>query len=381
MTVIGSPVQVDPASVVPNQAVTISGQGFTKQDSIPSTDGSGFFIGGVKVGVASINDGKVVRIDNSGNFVATVVLPVLPPGTTPGTHELKVIDFAGREGLTTITFVPRTVSFSPEVSKVGTIMTIEGAGYPGSNAKGSFNASVTIEYTLSGGTGPTTTVQASPDASGNFTATLKVPLSAGIPSTNSVKIRYRDAAGSEVSDTVAHKVPSAILTVEPAEGVQGTQSTVTGTGFKAFNTVTTLTIGGAGVLPGTNPTTDSQGAFSVDILIPSLDTGNQTVLATVGNVTANVGFIILAAPVVPTLTTNDAEDVFADDIASGNLIAVFQFDNPTKVWSFFNPDFIAAGANTYNTTSTGDIVWIRLLADITFQGKALTEGWNLISLN
>ena len=86
---------------------------------------------------------------------------------------------------------------------------------------------------------------------------------------------------------------------------------------------------------------------------------------------------VLPGPV----TTNETETVFAVDIASDNLISVFEFNNTTKVWSFFNPDFIAAGANTYNTTSTGDIVWIRLEADVTFQGAALTEGWNLVVLD
>ena len=83
---------------------------------------------------------------------------------------------------------------------------------------------------------------------------------------------------------------------------------------------------------------------------------------------------------VPLVTCDDTETVFADEVASGNLISVFEFDNASKSWSFFNPDFIAAGANTYNTACTGDIVWIRLVADTTFQGQALSAGWNLIVL-
>ena len=83
----------------------------------------------------------------------------------------------------------------------------------------------------------------------------------------------------------------------------------------------------------------------------------------------------------PPVTTNATADVFADEIASDNLVRVWRFDNATQTWAFFDPRPAFADANTLTEASSGDIVWVNVIEQTTFQGQTLFPGWNLISLN
>ena len=88
-----------------------------------------------------------------------------------------------------------------------------------------------------------------------------------------------------------------------------------------------------------------------------------------------------AAVEEPIAATNDTADVFADDIASDNLVRVWMFSNEMQAWSFFDPRPAFAMANTYTTASTGDIVGVIVAANTTFQDQTLYAGWNNVSLN
>ena len=155
MTILGAQLEVEPTSVVPNQSVTVTGRGFSKSQSIDS-DVSGspaqMLIGGEEIKTAKIDDGDLVSIDSGGNWVATVVMPVYSPSTAPGDYEFKVVDDQGRPGVANVTIAGRTISFSPEESRIGTILTITGAGWPAVNTLGDYNASLTVDYTLAGAT-------------------------------------------------------------------------------------------------------------------------------------------------------------------------------------------------------------------------------------
>ena len=112
--------------------------------------------------------------------------------------------------------------------------------------------------------------------------------------------------------------------------------------------------------------------------MPQLDAGVQTVEANVGNTTASASFIVSAAGAVGVVTTQATEVAFAAEITAGNLVRVWNFDNASKVWSFFDPDF--GDVSSYDTATSGDIVWVNVTEATTFQGKTLTAGWNLIVL-
>ena len=117
--------------------------------------------------------------------------------------------------------------------------------------------------------------------------------------------------------------------------------------------------------------------------IPLLNPGTYTV--TMSNAatgfTASTTFIAVAAKATVASTADDTAVVFADVIASDdNLVRVWRFSNADQSWSFYDPRPAFAEANTLAKTGAGDIVWVNVTAEQTFQDSTLFPGWNLISL-
>jgi hypothetical protein len=284
-----------------------------------------------------------------------------------------------------LTIPDRTVTFSPEESRIGTTLTISGANWPAVNTLGDYNSSLTVDYTLAGATTAATSSTVIPDSNGNFTTTLKVPNSATIPSTNKVTVKYTpENSEADVTETVAHRVPGATISIDPVSGPAGTKAVLTGAGFKSFTTMTALTVGGTQVEPKpSGPSVSTDGVLeSTEVLIPGLDLGSHTVKATVGDTVVSVGFTIVEAP-VSAAGTGSAEQATADAFADvtgndDNLISVFRFDNATQSWTSFDPDPDFASFNDLNTVSGSDIVWVRVHRAQDFNGQPLVEGWNQI---
>ena len=246
MTITGAQLTVAPAAVVPNQSVTITGHGFTGNsvlygvstrtetgtthaNDIGADAGeggrgglSGIHIGGTQIAWDKIDDGELVEVDSGGNWVATVVIPVTSPSTIPGVYELKAFDSAGRPGVTQLTVKPRTIDFEPKESRVGTTLTVTGTGWVASNsAPGAESANISVDYYLPGESDSDASARANPDSDGNFTTTIRVPLNASIPSTNRVEVQYDDDNDRAVTETAAHRVPGATISITPSSGPAG----------------------------------------------------------------------------------------------------------------------------------------------------------------
>jgi len=100
------------------------------------------------------------------------------------------------------------------------------------------------------------------------------------------------------------------------------------------------------------------------------------------NFTASTTFVAIAAKVAAASTADDTETVFADVIANDDsLVRVWRFSNADQSWNFYDPRPAFASANTLVKTGAGDIVWVNVTAEQTFQDGTLFPGWNLISLN
>ena len=82
---------------------------------------------------------------------------------------------------------------------------------------------------------------------------------------------------------------------------------------------------------------------------------------------------------IPGLITQASSEVFSDLVDEGRLIVVWRYDNATRTWSSYDPT-APAELNDLLYVSTGDIVWIEVTEDTVFQGTALLQGWNLLSL-
>ena len=351
VTIGGASVTATPSgSVKPNQRITLIGSGFTTGGSATI---STITIGGATVASAKINDGSSVTIDNGGSWSSSVDLPVIPATTAGGDIELKVTDSGSREGTTTLTFPARSLTISPQEGRVGTQVSVVGANFPAKNDEGE---SVTVTVTYDAGTNKTNSTTVVPDASGNFTASVQVPTNASIPSDNTVKASFDDASSTAITvyTTDTHSVPSASIALSKDSGPAGTTVTITGTGFKRYSPVSEVLAGTTDVTPSPKPSTDANGAATFDITIPGLDVGAQTIKV---------------------------------EPLGDSLVRVFNFNNVTKTWSFYDPRPEFADANTISELTDGDIYWINVSAeqtDVTLNAKSrdltCSEGdcWNQI---
>jgi hypothetical protein len=357
ITVGGATIIPTPEDVVANQRLTIIGTGYTEGGATTINllnDGSSITIGGETIPRTRINDGNTITIDNGGNWSASLDLPVSNATTTEGSHELKVTDSNGRQGTSSLTFFDRIMTVSPSEGRVGTNTTVAGSGFPGKNDDGS---SINVTVTYDAGGGGTTTTTATPDASGNWSVTLRVPTGASIPSTNTVKAEFTDDNSLKVITTLIHEVPRATITLDPISGPPGTTVTLTAEGFKRFSPVETAKVSTTDVTPAPKPSTDDNGSMTFDFIIPGLDIGTQTVEVKVSGTTASAGITVTDSG-VPTGSATPVVD--AVEPIGDALVRVFSFNNATKTWTFYDPRPDFADANTIDELVGGAVYWINV---------------------
>jgi hypothetical protein len=185
---------------------------------------------------------------------------------------------------------------------------------------------------------------------------------------------------ANVTKEVDHKTPAAVVTLSSGQAQRGTTITVSGENFNTYHTVR-IDIGESNVTPAPAPTTDGDGSFSAEVLVPGLSLGNKNLKVTVNKVPVVEFLEIVATPVSTSMTS---EEAFADLVAMDNLIVVWYFDNDTKGWSFYDPRPEVAAAVDLTMVNSGDIVWIQVTADQDFPGATpsdLSAGWNQVTIN
>jgi hypothetical protein len=367
--ITGAPVTVSPTTAAANQEVTVTGTGFTKSDGIATVT-----VGGQTAtytssgGLDTSTTLASVETDSSGNFSTSFLIPDSSTTRTAGSHKILVTDDQGRTGEVFVTVPGRTLTLDTETSKRGSEISVTGTGY---EAKG------TVVLTYTSGTTDTSLGSVTADAYGGFTKLVTVPNTPAIPSTNTIT----GAITSGGSKTATHKIGASAIETDVSEQSTGESITITGSGFPAYATVGTMTIGGLDVRPTPSPSTDVDGGFSATIMVPGLVEGNHTVKVTASSVTGSISLKVVAttATVIPVSTVTS--DVFADTIAADNLVRVWKFSNADQSWSFYDPREAFASANTLADTASGDIVWVNVTAEESFQSGTLYPGWNLISLD
>lgn len=361
ITISGPRITVTPGEVLANQRISLVGTGFSPGAAIANAVDSDattepvLTIGGREIKESEINDSDPVTVDNGGNWSASVDLPLAEATTAEGERIIRVTDSRNRTGAALVTIPGRTVTVTPPSGRVGTIALIEGKNFPSKNDEGqSFNISVVYETS----TGSQTTVSATPDASGNFEVQLRIPTTAAIPSSNTVKVSFTDADDQVVPMTVTHDVPEGDITLTPTSGGPGSMVNVEGSGFKAFVPISSVKLGSIEVTPSPKPSTDGNGMMSFDVLVPGLDVGIQTMEVQVGQTTASRGFTVIESGIAPGDIKPVAEAV---EPLGENLVSVWNFNNDTKVWAFYTPELMEG--NTLTHMITGETYLIRVKSD------------------
>ena len=337
VTIAGPRVVSTPSTVVANQRVSLIGTGFSPNARLgnitPNTDEipPAISIGGATIDWNDVNDGRVVNVDDSGNWSASVDLPMVEATTGEGERLIRITDSKGRTGAKNVTLAARDFTITPPAGRVGTLAVVRGMGYPGKNDEGT---SFTIDVTYKVSERSETRVSVVPDASGRFEVQLRIPTTAAIPSTNQVEVSFNlERNEGTITDVKQHMVPEGIINLSATSGGPGSTVTVSGEGFKNFAPVASVKIGAIDITPAPNPHTDANGMMEFDVLIPGLDVGIQTIEVQVGGTTSSTGFTVIESGIAPGDIKPSAE---ALEPLGENFDSVWHFNNDTKMWSFYD---------------------------------------------
>ena len=361
---------VNPSTAMVGREVTVTGSGFTGRGNVLSID----------VGIAPVCDSTPnndvadcdIDVASGGRVVAAFNIPNVALLKEAEAYPVTITDSGGRIGKGKVTIPEPTLNVDPPESRIGSTINLSGTGWPtgtGASLVGLYYDGV--QY-----------ASATTDSSGEWSGSITVPNDAGVGDSHDVEAKAtvgsRESGSNDLNNVTqkeSHKTPDAVVTLSPAQAQRGDTITVSGENFHIFEAVT-IEVAGSDVAPG-GTTTDGDGSFTAEVLVPGLGLGNKNLKVTVRGVPVVEFLEIVATPVSTTMTS---EEAFADLTAANNLIVVWYFDNDTKGWSFYDPRPEVAAAVDLDMVSKGDNVWVQITADQMFQGKPLTAGWNLHTL-
>ena len=344
---------VSPSTAVAGQEITVEGTGFSSDVQLDTLS-----VGGIgQPELSNRNDVSEYDVLSGGRIVITFDVP---DGVTDGSKTIRVTDEDGRVGEVALMVRKPTITLNPITSRRATTVSVSGTGFPA-------NKNITVDFGTETGiaTGRT-------DNTGNFSASFVVPSDANIGGEVEVKASF----GDDYSAEATHTVPDKGITVTPEVARSGDAVDIVGTGFPRYADVEAKI--GDGPFRATTARTDNVGDFNVSVIIPGIDSGTHVIQVKAGG---SIATWVITVPDAAVIRTRPSGDVFADLIASNNLTVVWHFDNGTKAWSFYDPRPEVAAAVDLNEVTSGDNVWIQVVADQMFQGEMLTAGWNLVTLD
>ena len=397
MTVLAAELTVSPNPVVPNQSVIVRGADFSAGKTrggagplgvhqITGIGYSSITLGGRTLQSMELN--YPINLDSDGRLFATLTIPINDITLAGGVLELIVTDSVGRTGKTLVQMSASKLSVEPVTSGRGSTIKVAGSGFVASGDSYLDAYPVAIDYA---GSVLDTLV---PDATGRFETEITVPLDKAVQSVNSVTATLQRYPGSWTA-VAKHTVSGPEIHVSPASAPEGGSVTVTGNEFLGFITVSSLTVGGALVLPSPAPHTAYDGTFSVLIIVPDMEIGTKAVWATVGGVKAVTGLRVTTGSAEPTpvpqptpTQTPAPTPVLAIHPSAGleplggNLLRLWSHDDAMGTWSFYDPDPVFAGVNTLTELFQDHVYWIFLKQDqaVTLNGRdrRLIKGGNFI---
>lgn len=358
---------LSPSTAARGQKVTITGSGFTRaaggKDHIKSV-----WIGGKRV----VDDHSGFVVGSNGDIAFPVTVPL---DVADGANEVRIEGTDYTLGQTVLTIPEAAIILDPPLGQRGTNMQITGSG---------FIADSPVLVTYGAGLGaPREEAQIElllADSRGGFELLFEVPYTAQVGKRHLVTAVSEGVAGGVVVTVEAetnHLIPRANITTTPDSVSPGDRLNILGQGLPSFAPVGPIMIEGSRVLGKSGITTDENGFFETDVLVPNLDFGDHSLSVQVAEVI--VPHIIT---VVPPPLSGPPSQVFKHLIRDRVLLIVWRYDNATQSWSLFDPLLTGemAQINDLTEVGSGDIVWINLLEPQRFQENELMAGWNLISL-
>ena len=222
ITIAGAELNSSKTEVLPNETITINGNGFGSQTCIAA---SNITLDNVAVTIHDDSLGcdpdgitggeKGVEVSNSGQFVATIILwpasdNVTNPTLIPGTHMLNVEDNEEYEAEISLTIAEPSIMVLPGIAGPRDYITITGEHWAVDNLDRSLTKPITVEVLDQGNTGRTYPVYA--DNVGRFTVEHRVHRKVSIPSTVQVKADYGEGRVVKIG---SFSVPASTITRYP----------------------------------------------------------------------------------------------------------------------------------------------------------------------
>ena len=260
INIVGIDLTVSPSTAVVGQEVTVTGSGFTDGGAITSLS-----IGGVNV-LLQVSDKAIA---SGGRVVAAFRIPNDDARLKDAKDYSISLGDGTRTGSATVTIPAPTLTVDPMESRIGTTIDLSGTNWP----TGTGANLVSIHYD---GIQYSTAIA---NSDGTWSASIAVPDDADVGETHPVaaKATVGGAADKDnVTKSVDHSTPDAVVTLSSSTAQRGTTITVSGDNFHVFETVA-IDIGTSIVTPSPAPTTDGDGSFSADVLVPGLALGNKNV--------------------------------------------------------------------------------------------------------
>ncbi len=280
-------IYINPTSGIPKSSVTVTGAGFTANET------------GVVVTYSGVQVASGISTNPQGGWSATFTIPA----SSAGSH---IIDAGGP--LTLATNVP-DISFT-----ITPIISINRAsGAPGSSTAvtgsgfGAGETNIVITYD-----GTVVFSGISADSQGGWSATFTVPAS-------TYGSHTIDASGTSTSSTNVPDITFAItpgISINPTSGLPGSLVTVTSSGFGAGETGISVIYDGTVVSSGISAST--QGGWSITFTIPPSASGSHTIDAN-GSATLATNIPDISFTVIPGISISRTSGV------PGNSVVVTGF--------------------------------------------------------
>ena len=382
---------VDPDISAPGTSVLVSGTGMTV-DTNEVTDTAEVTIS--SSGVA-LTGSFVFPVNTDGTFSGTITIPSneeakdLTITATDNAKDLNANATNNRTATDKLEVPSGTVTADPLSASTGQDVTISGENFPPNRTA----SVVTIGGADAIPTGGVTTL-----SDGTFSILLEVPAQATggslLPGAKIINVTFGQINGS----TTDFSVPNPTISLDINEAQVEDKIVITGTGFNALTSVSTLTIGNADVNPSPAPRASRSGDLAATVTIPALNAGTYTVVLQTGtqfSATATFTALAEAATATPeptavpgeVLTEGTPTDVFAEVVEAVAGLQVWSFDAESQSWAFFDAT-LAEGhpANDLALVEAGDGVWMFNDTDssqeVTMLGgtRTLFPGWNLVGL-
>ena len=256
-------VTVSPASAAMGEEVTINGSGFAANQLIT-----------VLLDYDTVaTSPALVKTSPNGSFTGKFYVPTCAVNT----YTLEASDGSNRAGSTFVVVAGGTMDRI--VGYVGSNVTFNGAGFvPGRIAVIYYDTVKVAEATV--------------DANGNLSASFKVPISSSGNHTVSIN------DGTNTMEKTFTVLLAATGQMNRVIGYVGSDVTFSGSGFIPDRIVTLY----YSAVEVAETTVDASGAFTASFKVPASSSGNHTVLATDGTISANCTFAMEStAPPAPAL--------------------------------------------------------------------------------